>query len=210
MRGATYTHTQIGEGALTHMPTAWKTYISRARESAKPVDPSSKQFAALSRFAARYRVAHSVASLTFDGISSGTADAYFAALRVTLAYTALEALETALGAEGSLSISNPRITAELRSANYEGFMRSLIDSNSNSKTRNLKAKLLAFQSGESDDLRAVVYAIRNLMSHGTLTAERLGIGSSEKRRQLLHRLADAALETADERFNRFVQKGKFK
>ena len=149
-------------------------------------------------------------ALEFEGISAGTSDAYFAALRITLAYTTLEALETALGAGGSLSISNSRITAELRSTGYEGFMRSLIDSNSNSQSRSLKAKLLAFQSGESDDLRAVVYAIRNLMSHGALTAERLGIGSSARRRQLLHQLADAVLETADERFNRFVQKGKFK
>lgn len=149
-------------------------------------------------------------ALEFDGMAPGTGDAYFAALRITLAYTALEALESALQARGNITLVDSDTAAHIRSDSYRKFRETLIESVSNSNGKAQRADLRALFDGDTDDLRPLVYSIRNLMCHGTLTAERLTLSTSKLRRDRLHNLADLVLEATDTRFSVFVAKGKWK
>jgi hypothetical protein len=189
-------------------PTLWKQYAARA---GKPVNSDSvqgKRFAALSRFRARYRVAASAQSIQFNGLAAGTSDAYFASLRITLAYTALEALETALNTNDRIEILNHDLSIAFRCDSYVRMRETLLDSLSDNRGKRLRTQLSAFYSGELDDMRPLIYALRNLMCHGTLTAERLGLITSKKRRDLLHQLADEVLRAVDQRFAHFVNAGE--
>lgn len=71
-------------------PSAWKKFLTLKSSY------NSSEFAAFSRYRARYNLARGLESITVAKMAQATEDSYFVALRVTLAYTALESLEKAL------------------------------------------------------------------------------------------------------------------
>jgi hypothetical protein len=179
-------------------PKSWKKYLAHAKPSA---DPRIAQF---SRFAARYSIASQLEGVSMSSSSEAKNDAYTQLLKVMLAYSALEALETALGAKSQIKVTAPQITKVLRDAKNLWLLKVLEDSiERNSKNLNLFQQFVAH---ESDNLRPAVYAIRNLMAHGTLSASRLRLLNSKQRRQLFCDLSEATLNAADLRFTEYVKK----
>ena len=178
-------------------PTAWNSYIAIA--GVKHDDT----FTGLARFRARYVLSSDIQPITIDGSSAGLNDAYFACLRVTLAYTALDALESTLKIEKHIKFSDANIASGFRAQRNE-ILRVLVPLGSDAKLRPNERSFLRFMDGEHEDLRPAVYAIRNLMSHGTLTANRLGLDKSKARRRLVHELAEVTLSACDKRFAEFV------
>ena len=179
-------------------PRSWRKFV------ALKASCSASEFAAFSRFRARYKLAHGLDSITVDGLSQATAESYLVALRVTLAYTALEALETALSTGPGTQVHNSKLLKRLLHERNSDMCKALlrsIDPKFHPKEREKFQKLL---DGESKNLRSAAYAIRNLMAHGVLTANRLGLDKSKARRKLLEDLADCVLTTADTRFSKHV------
>ena len=74
---------------MTH-PRAWNRHVRALGKTAKPD-------AGLSRFHARYNLAASFEGVTLTDVSERTAEAHSSGIRVALAYSALEALDSALG-----------------------------------------------------------------------------------------------------------------
>ncbi len=72
-------------------PTAWSAY----RRDLRTTEPLPHD-AALSRFAARYRVACGFAAVDIEGASADLVSGYQCGLKVMLAYSALEGFERAL------------------------------------------------------------------------------------------------------------------
>jgi len=179
-------------------PSAWRKFVAQKSSY------SANEFAAFSRFRARYKLAHGLDSITVKSMAEATVDSYFVALRVTLAYTALESLENALSIGPGTQVHNSKLLERLLHERNSDMCQALLDSidpKTHPKERKKFQKLLA---GESKNLRSAAYAIRNLMAHGVLTANRLGLDKSQARRKLLNDFAECVLATADTRFSKYV------
>lgn len=181
-------------------PASWTSFVALCPNDA------IRNASQLSRFKARYSLAINFQELTLSQGSQGLQDSYSSALRVTLAYTALESLETALGTRNQTSIFNNEIAQEFRNPRNAKLMKALIYGQSKRDMTTSQKELARFSRNESDDLRPIVYSIRNLMSHGTLTAAGLDLSPSKTRRALLDRLAIATLEGTNDRFTKHVLK----
>jgi hypothetical protein len=181
-------------------PKSWSAFIAINPKGA------GANFTQLSRFKARYSLAREFDALTLNKGSKGLQDSYSSALRVTLAYTALESLESALKIRNGISIIDPTLAEKFRKPRNEKFMDALLYEQRKSEMNHSQLELAKFNRNESQNLRPIVYAIRNLMSHGTLTAARLDLPQSIERRSLLDLLAVATLDATDVRFTKFVQK----
>jgi len=179
-------------------PTSWKKFV------ALKASYSASEFAAFSRFRARYKLAHGLESITVERMAQATVDSYFVALRVTLAYTALESLESALLVGPGTQVTDEKLLKQLLAERNSEMCKALlksIDPKSHLKEREKFQKLL---DGESKNLRFAAYAVRNLMAHGVLTANRLGLDKSKARRKLLDDLAECVLTAANTRFKKHV------
>jgi hypothetical protein len=137
-------------------------------------------------------------------MAEATVDSYFVALRVTLAYTALESLEKALSIGPGTQVHNSELLKRLLHERNSEMCQALLDSIDPRTHPNERRKFQKLLAGESKNLRSAAYAIRNLMAHGVLTANRLGLDSSATRRKLLNDLADCVLIAADTRFSGHV------
>ena len=183
-------------------PKSWSAFIALS-----PKGRVSK-FTELSKFKARYSLARDFDALTLSKGSKGIQDAYSSAMRVTLAYTTLESLESALGINNGISIIEPELAQEFRASKNVKLMNALVYEQRKGEMNKSQVALTQFNRNESENLRPIVYAIRNLMSHGTLTAARLDLPQSKARCALLDKLAAATLDATDARFTKFVHQLK--
>ena len=179
-------------------PTSWKKFV------ALKASYSASEFAAFSRFRARYKLARGLESITVERMAQATVDSYFVALRVTLAYTALESLENALCVGPGTQVTDEKLLEQLLAERNSEMCEALLNSIDPKFHPNEREKFQKLLDGESKNLRIAAYAVRNLMAHGVLTANRLGLDKSKARRNLLNDLAECVLAAANARFAKHV------
>ena len=178
-------------------PSNWGAYHAKLKRASELKHPK------LNVFATRYSLARGLPVVPFAGFATDTSDGYSVALRVAFAYTALEALESALSEKDRNVIDSPELANALREPAQAKFLAGLIEHQG--VRDGLRKHLMAFRAGEDDNLRWIAYAIRNLMFHGSLTSSSLQLNSSKRRRELLDQLATAVLDASDVRFTRYVK-----
>ena len=179
-------------------PTSWSRYHKKILRSKKVIHPK------LNAFATRYALAKSLPDFEFGDFSKSVSHAYFVSLKIAFSYTALESLEIAIGGKNGIKITQAKLADQFRSKSFDKFFSTILSAREvDSKT---KDSINAFLSGKSDDLRAVVYAVRNLMFHGTLTATALNLTSSKARRDAMDDLAECVLHSVDARFTNYVSR----
>ncbi|NBY14739.1 MAG: hypothetical protein EBQ72_00070, partial [Actinobacteria bacterium] len=154
-------------------PTSWKKFV------ALKASYSASEFAAFSRFRARYKLARGLESITVERMAQATVDSYFVALRVTLAYTALESLESALLVGPGTQVTDEKLLEQLLAERNSEMCEALLNSIDPKFHPNEREKFQKLLDGESKNLRIAAYAVRNLMAHGVLTANRLGLDKSK-------------------------------
>lgn len=137
-------------------------------------------------------------------MAQATEDSYFVALRVTLAYTALESLEEALSIGPGTQVKDDALLEQFLVKRNAEMCEALLMSIDPVKHRKEREKFKQLLDGKSKNLRSAAYAIRNLMAHGVLTANRLGLDKSRVRRNLFDDLANCVLAAADTRFTNYV------
>lgn len=179
-------------------PSSWRKFVTLKSSY------SASEFAAFSRYRARYKLAQGLDSITVEGMAQATVESYFVALRVTLAYTALESLEKALSVGPGTQVIDEKLLEQLLDKRNSEMCQALLESIDPDNHPREREKFRKLLDGESKNLRSAAYAIRNLMAHGVLTANRLGLDKSKARRQLLNDLADCVLAAADKRFTKCV------
>ena len=154
-------------------------------------------------FGARFRLAHGLRVSGVEGLSGPTAEAYAVCLQVGLAYAALEAFERAWPDSRRVDIVNNQIAEALRADNNRQMLEAIL--NTDLVVGKSRSRLEAFLFCENENLRHPAYAIRNLMFHGSLTANLLKLDSSKSRRSLIADLASSLLDVVDDEFSRYVE-----
>jgi hypothetical protein len=180
-------------------PKSWSRYVD------KMASTGGKPQAKFSRFRARFILARNLESISIAELSEGTSDAYFVVLRLTLAFTALEALENAIGCKNQIRVRDDTLAIQIRSRHPK--MISAIETSLRyNGSMEMKESLAKFTANESDDLLPFVYGLRNLMAHGQFTPTHFGLTNAPMRIKLINELTDATLDALDDRFSQFVRK----
>lgn len=126
-------------------------------------------------FATRYKFAGQLEGISVHGYSEITQQIYLEALRVSLAYSALESLNKVIPNMYIRSIIHPELSVVYKSSKFAK-LRALLEQSTVTKLSN---RLTAISnSAKNADLLPVVEAIRHLTFHGILNASNSGLGNS--------------------------------
>lgn len=156
---------------------------------------------ALNRFAARFRMASGMRAVTYPSMGRATAEGYSVALRVALAYTALEAWEKAMGRGKQTVVEDADLAGDFRGPGLTRLRAHLVAA-SRSGLRGRVA--LVIEADDITDVRPVAEALRNVVFHGDFTPGGAGLARSGAARTWTRRLSDSVLDTVEADFAAWV------
>jgi hypothetical protein len=141
--------------------------------------------------------------MQFHNLAQDAELGYTAAFRSGLAYSALEALDRALGDRGRVTpIVSTEVAAMFTSARSTKLLALLSDELDDAR---LVTRIDAVAEGsEASDVAALAAGVRHVVFHGGFTAYGSGAARSTFVRNLLNQLATATLLAADARFERYL------
>jgi len=131
----------------------------------------------LVQFATRYRFAGQFNAIDLLNSSDETRETYLLALRIALAYSALEQLEEALSNK-RIAVKSIVLANAFRSSSLKKF-REFVTENSDTKLRN--RLMTVANSEQNSDVRAVIESLRHTMFHGRLNPSASGLRSKVAR-----------------------------
>jgi hypothetical protein len=131
----------------------------------------------LVQFATRYSFAGQLNGIELLNSSEETQETYLLALRIALAYSALEQLEKALSNKQA-AVKSTAIASAFRSNSLKRFREFLVE-NSETKLRN--RLMTVVESAKNSDVRAVIESLRHTMFHGRLNPTASGLRSKVAR-----------------------------
>jgi hypothetical protein len=156
----------------------------------------------VANFGVKFRLAQDLRSSAFEG-DSAASDSYYVLLKVSILYSAVEALEHIVGKE-VVSFPDWPTASQLRETEaWRPFLNKLeqvVDS------KNLKESISNLGSdARQDDLKPLIQAIRHGFFHPGLTAENSTLTAQPKLRQLLLQTCDSISTMLDEIFGEWTQ-----
>lgn len=182
-------------------PSSWAIFI-RFRDRV-----TSTEFIKASRYRARLKLASSFREIVLDNISPATASSYFVLLKLSLAYSALEALESLTG-KNSIRVTDQRFHAALSQHLFDALIQHLVDAAKN-QVRPTDAELEKFLVDKPDeDLTSIVKHSRHAVFHASITPNSLKLQNSSERRELLLSLANSTLLACERAFDAYVKRVK--
>jgi hypothetical protein len=164
----------------SHSPTGWdKIFDTLAHRPDLRVK--------VANFGVKYRLAQDLKSSAFEGDTAAT-DAYYVLLKLSILYSAIEALELIVG-KGEVSICDGLTVREFRETEeWQPFLKVLDEVVSSSK---LKGQLDRMgREGGHDDLRPVFESVRHGFFHPGLTAQNSTLTANPKLRLFLLKVCD--------------------
>ena len=129
-------------------------------------DGEYEEFQALNRFAARFRMAAGMRSVSCPGMGPTTAEGYSVALRVALAYTELEGWEKAMGLGKDSDVDNGVLTDDFHGAGCHLLRAHLFADSSWGLLGRVRPVV---QSDEVTDVRPLAEAVHNAVFPGAFT-----------------------------------------
>ena len=143
----------------------------------------------VANFGVKFRLFQELRSSAFEG-DSATSDAYYVLLKISLQYSALEALEQIVG-KRSVTVNAPDLAQLFRDTrSWSAFKERLVQTADAPKLRGRIQKLMDETS--TDDLRPILEAIRHGFFHPGLTAQNSTLSASADLRKYLLILCDRA------------------
>lgn len=178
--------------------SSWNRYIRSLEKGGRPDS-------AFARFNARFNLATSFEGVLFAGVSDRTVQAYSSGIRVALAYSALEALESALGKRiAQTRMPDESLARRYRSRTCNG-LRELLEESTHAAQVQHQLQVLAANQ-HADDVMPVAAAVRHLVFHGDFTAHGFGAAQSAVVRKFLEDLANALITRADDQFELYLDR----
>ncbi len=177
-------------------PQGYVAYVLLAKERGQTPDPQ------LAQCDARYRFARNLETVVLHGFSEPAQKAYTSALRVALAYSALERLKSARSLHGKLSVRDQPLADAFRSQRLTRFREFLM--NNEHATRIQKPLRQLVDSANSSDVLPVVLATRHIMFHGGLNPTASGI-TTKTAISFLDNLAGAVFREIDTHMLKHMQ-----
>lgn len=178
-------------------PSAWKVFIKYQDRVTR------SEFAKASRFRARLQLVVGFRDLPLAQVSAATAESYFVLMKLSLAYTTLEALESLLGKK-SVRVTDKVFHSALSQGQFDALLKHFIEA-AKEQPRPTDAELTGFLSASmTQDLTPIVKHSRHAVFHASATPNSLKLQGSPERRRLLLGLANSTIEACDKAFSRYV------
>jgi hypothetical protein len=177
-----------------HSPTGWdKIFDTLAHRPDLRVK--------VANFGVKYRLAQDLKSSAFEGDTAAT-DAYYVLLKLSILYSAIEALELIVG-KGEVSICDRPTVREFRETEeWQPFLKVLDEVVSSSK---LKGELDRMgREGGHDDLRPVFESVRHGFFHPGLTAQNSTLTANPKLRLFLLKVCEMGRAELDLVFSKWA------
>jgi len=169
-----------GKPMKAHSPKGWDTIFDKLAD--RP-DLRVK----VANFGVKYRLAQDLRTSAFEG-DSATSDSYYVMLKLSIFYSAIEALEQIIG-KGAVSVCDRPTVREFKETEaWQPFLKRLdevVDS------PRLKGQLerMGIEGGH-DDLRPIFESVRNGFFHPRLTAQNSTLTANSKLRLFLLRVCE--------------------
>lgn len=166
---------------------------------------TSREFSALSRFKARFDFAHNLRSFSTLGISKPTEEAYFVLMKLGLAYSAVEALQLALGKGRNFKLEVSTLRAFVAAGELDALIKHLLAAAKQQKRDNSSELTVFLEPDCPSDLLPLVKHSRHVMFHGSATPNSLKLAGSKRRRQLILDLAIATLAMTEMELQKWLK-----
>jgi hypothetical protein len=155
----------------------------------------------VANFGVKCRLAQDLRSSAFDGDTNST-DAYYVLLKLSILYSAIEALELLVG-KGEVSICDRPTVREFRETEeWQPFLKVLDEVVSSSK---LKGQLDRMgREGGHDDLRPLFESVRHGFFHPGLTAQNSTLTANPKLRLFLLKVCEMGRAELDLVFSKWA------
>lgn len=192
----------------SNYPKAWSRFISISRNEDNVMPKELSDFARLSRWSARFRLAKSFKALDLGDHYSGsdTPNLYSAITRIFLVYSAFETYCCILGL-------NPKYESKVKVLQDSQLQKDVIKSIRKLDPENsfssflcehlsgseLKKMMSGFMSGEDVNVSFLARCTRHIFAHGVLTASSPNL-SAKKFDQVSQLISDFLLTSMDQDF----------
>ena len=176
---------------------------------AKPMlEPSA--FDLLSKYKARSEFAIGLRNTKNESLTLDTSEAYFAMLKLSLVYSALELLDNATGKSGNLQVRSMKFSYDLKHGRFKKLIdQILISTPANSKSKVLRIiENLEYKDWEvgGPNLYEFIGLCRHLMFHGVFSPSGSGLSRSPRKVQSLIGLSYDAIQAGDEFLEKWLDK----
>jgi len=166
---------------------------------------SKKEFSRASQYRARYEFARDFRDLIIPSASLETRESYFVLLKLGLAYSAIETLENLLEKRRRVVVKDEAFAAALESGEFDKLLSHLRDR----ATRNGHDNRIYLDKYDNprpgENLADLVRNSRNVVFHGSITPNSIGLGASKRRRELVLGLANSSLFACNREFARWAK-----
>lgn len=166
---------------------------------------SKKEFSRASQYRARYEFARDFRDLSIPTASAQTRESYFVLLKLGLAYSAIETLENLLERRRRVIVKDKAFAAALESGEFSKLLSHFRD-RATRNGRNISIFLERYENARpGENLAELVRHSRNLVFHGSITPNSIGLGASASRRELVLGLANSSLIACNREFARWAK-----
>jgi hypothetical protein len=164
---------------------------------------SRTELSKAARYQARLQLATGFRDLPLANVSIATAESYFVLMKLALAYSDLEALESLLG-KNYVRVTDELFHHALCQGQFDQLIQHLITA-AKDQRRPTDEELVLFRGlAVPQDLTPIVKHSRHAVFHASATPNSLKLQSSPERRRLLLGLAYSTLASCEESFGRYV------
>jgi len=185
--------------ATIEAPSSWAVFIKLKDRV------SQTEFSKASRYRARLKLASSFKGIVLDNVAPATNGSYFALLKLSLAYSALESLESLTG-KNSIIVTDRDFHQSICRREFDKLLRHLISA-AKQQSRPTHGELEKYLLEDPDqDLTSIVKHSRHAVFHASITPNSLLLQSSQERRELLIGLANSTLFACETGFDKYVAK----
>lgn len=161
------------------------------------------EFRVLIDFKTRYEMASGFIGISTSDMSENLNQAYFALVRISFAWSAMERLSKVLPSNYHVKVNNEALSKALTKGDFDQLLVSLktIAKELDHSGRYLNKYGLGKRHSNLADLAR---SIRNSVFHASLNPTRAGIARSKRRIAMLNGLADSILQGASTEFTHWV------
>ena len=159
---------------------------------------SEDEFSLLVKYKARKKYVTGLESTNIVGLSHSVSEGYFAMLKLSLSFSAVEMLCTVISRKGNLGIRHQRFTEALNEGLFDKLLQGIDNDSKRRYPRTSHTELESWKSLPADaDLTKFIYQCRNYMFHGSFTPSEAGL-TSVRLRSLLLELSLATLDAGED------------
>ena len=164
----------------------------------------AEELACARQVAARINLAQGLRAVEIDSLGQASLDSYFVLLKLSLAYSAADAMKT-LDASWNVKVIDPSMQQALAKGTFEALLVHLRLNSDRQKNSNSK-ELAGFGPGQAnEELITLVKHCRHVVFHASAAPKTIGLAASKQRRALLLGLANATLSAVESTFRNWLR-----